>query len=369
MRIFPPSCCLFSSAIFNLCGFGFWVLALISTQHPKPFYSSSTCLPRRRATSNGSFMLRRPSKVARTTLCGLPEPSTLVRTSWTPAACMTARTAPPAMTPVPSLAGFIRTRPAPWRPMMGCGSVLPMSGTRIRLFFAASIAFLMATGTSRALPVPKPTWPAPSPITTSAANERFLPPLTTFVTRFIEMTWSVRSSPCAGILCLGCRIAHLSETTSGRGLFAALGGLVFAFALVLVEARLARRVGQGLDAPVEAEAAAVEDDLLDARRNRALGDGAADALRGLYVAARARAQVLLHGRGRGDGHGALVVDDLRVDVVEAAEYREARALLASAHAAAYARVNRAPDRCFVSLCHFLFAPFSRRACRRSTASE
>src|SRR5215207_1109550 len=346
MRIFPPSCCLFSSAMSNL-------------------YSSSTCLPRRRATSNGSFMLTRPSKVARTTLCGLPEPSTLVRTSWTPAACMTARTAPPAMTPVPSEAGFIRTRPAPCRPMIGCGSVLPMSGTRMRLFFAASIAFLMATGTSRALPVPKPTWPAPSPMTTSAANERFLPPLTTFVTRFIEMTWSVRSSPCAGILCLGCRIAHLSETTSGRGLFAALrGSLFFAFALVLVQARLARRVGQSLDAPVEAEAAAVEDDLLDARRNRALGDRTADALRGLYVTARPRAQVLLDGRGRRDGHGALVVDHLRVDVVEAAEYREARALGVAAHAAAYARVNRAPDRCFVSLCHFLFAPFSRRACRR-----
>src|SRR5215212_5845583 len=265
-----------------------------------PSHSSSTCLPRRRATSNGSFMLRRPSKVARTTLCGLPEPSTLVRTSWTPAACMTARTAPPAMTPVPSEAGFIRTRPAPCWPMIGCGRVLPMSGTRIKFFFAASIAFLMATGTSRALPVPKPTWPAPSPMTTSAANERFLPPLTTFVTRFIWMTWSVRSSPCAWILCLGCRIAHLSETTSGRGLFAALRGSLFLFALVLVEARLARGVGQSLDAAVEAEAAAVEDYLLDARRNRPLGDGAADALRRLYVAARRAAQVLLDRGGRGD---------------------------------------------------------------------
>src|SRR3712207_9429034 len=102
----------------------------------------------------------------------------------------------------------------------------------------------MATGTSRALPVPKPTWPAPSPITTSAANERFLPPLTTFVTRFIEMTWSVRSSPCDGILCLGCRIAHLRKLPLGRGLRAFLRLAAFRllfFALVLVHARLARR--------------------------------------------------------------------------------------------------------------------------------
>src|SRR3712207_877960 len=147
----------------------------------------------------------------------------------------------------------------------------------------------------------------------------------------------------------------------GRGLCAFLSlaafGLFFC-ALVLVQARLARRVHQGLDAPVEAEAAAVEDHLLDARRYRALGDGAADPLRGLYVAARRALQVLLDRRGRGDCDGALVVDDLRVDVVDAAEYREARALGVAAHAAAYARVNRAPDRCLVSLCHFLFAPLA-----------
>src|SRR5919199_1603012 len=81
MRIFaPPPCCCFLS--------------------PAIAYNSSTCLPRRRATSNGSFMFSSPSKVARTTLCGFVEPRTFVRTSWTPAACMTARTAPPAMTPV-----------------------------------------------------------------------------------------------------------------------------------------------------------------------------------------------------------------------------------------------------------------------------
>ena len=51
---------------------------------------------------------------------------------------------------------------------------------------AASIAFLMADGTSFALPMPKPTTPWPSPMTTSALKLRFLPPLTTFVTRLMR---------------------------------------------------------------------------------------------------------------------------------------------------------------------------------------
>src|SRR6266513_1400372 len=64
----------------------------------------------------------------------------------------------------------------------------------MRLFFAASIPFLIADGTSFALPTPKPTTPWPSPTTTSALKLRFLPPLTTFVTRLIETTVSLISS-------------------------------------------------------------------------------------------------------------------------------------------------------------------------------
>ncbi len=73
---------------------------------------------------------------------------------WTPADSRTARTAPPAMTPVPSEAGFSMTRPAPKCPMIGCGIVVPLSGTEIIFFLAISIPFLMATGTSFALPAP-----------------------------------------------------------------------------------------------------------------------------------------------------------------------------------------------------------------------
>src|SRR5713226_5625305 len=62
-----------------------------------------------------------------------------------------------------------------------------------RFFLAASIPFLMAAGTSLALPVPKPTIFAPgSPTTTRAEKLRFLPPLTTLVTRLIETTCSFR---------------------------------------------------------------------------------------------------------------------------------------------------------------------------------
>src|SRR6185436_4209656 len=159
-------------------------------------YISSTCLPRKRASSMGSFIRNSASNVARTTLCGLVDPNTLVLTSRTPTACITARTAPPAITPVPSDAGLTMTRPAPNLPINWCGRVFLIKGTRIRFFLAASMAFLIASGTSRALPVPKPTWPPSSPTTTRAANDIFLPPFTTLVTRLIEMTWSFRSSPC-----------------------------------------------------------------------------------------------------------------------------------------------------------------------------
>src|SRR5258706_3875604 len=62
------------------------------------------------------FSLRsceRASKVALTTLCGLAVPSDLVRMFWMPADSRMARTGPPAMTPVPSLAGLSNTLPAP----------------------------------------------------------------------------------------------------------------------------------------------------------------------------------------------------------------------------------------------------------------
>src|SRR5438477_1024809 len=161
--------------------------------------SSDSSLPRYRATSAGSFRSISPWNVARTTLCGFADPSDFVSTFWMPHDSTTARTAPPAIRPVPSGAGFSSTLPEPNLPITWCGIVVPLSGTRIRLFFAASIPFLMADGTSFALPTPKPTTPWPSPTTTSALKLRFLPPLTTFVTRLIDTTVSLISSCDASI--------------------------------------------------------------------------------------------------------------------------------------------------------------------------
>jgi hypothetical protein len=56
---------------------------------------------------------------------------------------------------------------------------------------ARTLPFLIAAGTSLALPDPKPTLPLPSPTTTSALKLKFLPPLTTFVTRLIWTTLSI----------------------------------------------------------------------------------------------------------------------------------------------------------------------------------
>src|SRR5262249_19234627 len=120
---------------------------LCSFRHGYAF-SSSKSLPRNRATAAGSRSSLSATNVARTTLCGLAEPIDLVSTLWMPADSTTARTAPPAMMPVPSGAGLSSTDPAPKFPSTGCGIVAPFIGTRTSTFFAASIAFLIAEGTS-----------------------------------------------------------------------------------------------------------------------------------------------------------------------------------------------------------------------------
>ena len=80
------------------------------------------------------------------------EPSDLLSTSWMPAHSSTARTGPPAMTPVPAAAGRSSTTPAAASPCTGCGIVFCERGTRKKFFFASSTPFEIASGTSRALP-------------------------------------------------------------------------------------------------------------------------------------------------------------------------------------------------------------------------
>src|SRR5205823_4791425 len=95
--------------------------------------SSATVLPRSAATAPGSFSWVSAAIVARTMLCGLFEPMPL----------------------------------------------------------------LIASGTSFALPSPKPTRPLPSPTTTKALKLNRRPPFTTLATRLMWTTFSFSSTPCA----------------------------------------------------------------------------------------------------------------------------------------------------------------------------
>src|SRR5919107_1264651 len=108
--------------------------------------------PRRSATSSGVRRACRPATVALTRLIGFCEPSDLLRMSWIPASSSTARTPPPAMTPVPGEAGLRNTRPDPNTPVVWCVIVAPWRGTRNRRFLAFSTPFWIASGTSLALP-------------------------------------------------------------------------------------------------------------------------------------------------------------------------------------------------------------------------
>src|SRR5215470_16170939 len=151
--------------------------------------SSSAALPRTPATNSLFFSFFSASNVALMTLWGLVVPIDLVNTFCTPAEVITARTAPPAITPVPSGAGFSSTIPDPKRPSTACGILVWVRFTRTRFFLADSIPLRIACGTSLALPEPYPTTAAEgSPTTTSAANDKFLPPFTTLVTRLIATT-------------------------------------------------------------------------------------------------------------------------------------------------------------------------------------
>jgi hypothetical protein len=118
-------------------------------------------------------------------LTGLLLPSDFVSTSRMPAASTTARTPPPAITPVPGAAGLSNTREAPNVVSTSCGIVVPSRGTAIIDFFAASTPLRIESGTSPALPMPAPTRPRPSPTTMMLPKLKRRPPLTTLATRLI----------------------------------------------------------------------------------------------------------------------------------------------------------------------------------------
>src|SRR5277367_787377 len=196
-----------------------------------------------------------------------------------------------------------------------------------RFFLAASMPFLIAAGTSFALPVPKPTIFAPgSPTTTRAEKLRFFPPLTTLVTRLIETTCSFR--------------------------FRLVESMRFCMPILEFQSRFAGRFGQRLDAAVILIPAAVEHHGLDALVLGALGDELADFLGPGHIAAVLA--VLLGRPGRYHRVTLGVVDHLRVDMLHAAKNSQPRTFRRARHAAANALVNAQPDDVFrIPSCHGL----------------
>src|SRR5262245_17942137 len=142
---------------------------------------------------------------------------------------------------------------------------------------AASVALRIASGTSRALPWPKPTRPFSSPTTTSAAKPKRRPPFTTLATRLMWTSLSVNSlSSRSRSRCRGSRAMSMFR-------FAVLfrsDPVVLEF-----ETTLASGVGQRLDPAVIEIAAAVEDHVRHALCRRPLRDELADRFRRRNVGA------------------------------------------------------------------------------------
>src|ERR1700694_3785753 len=275
----------------------------------------STSLPRSSATCWTVRSCWSAASVARTVLIGLLVPCDLVRMSLIPAVSMTARMAPPEITPVPGAAGLSMILADPNLSRTSCGMVWPTIGTVIMLRLATSMPLRMASVTSRALPIPDPTRPFMSPTTISALNENLRPPLTTFATRLTRTTRSASSdrSP------LEC--GYLDPM------------------LLKLQSGFAGCVRQSLDSAVIEKAAPVKHDRADPGGLGLRGDRFAD-LRGFGHAVAIGLE--LHGGSGSERVAACVVDELGVNMVEAAVDREPRALFGSAHVHTHALMALEP---------------------------
>src|ERR1700674_1714611 len=234
-----------------------------------------------------------------------------------PSVSNTARIGPPAMMPVPGGAERRKTLPAPWRPSTSWCNVLPSrSGTRTSARLAASVALRIASGTSRALPWPKPTRPFWSPATTRAAKPKRRPPFTTLATRLMWTSLSTRP-PSRSSRPPRSRPRPRSRRSRCSAIL---------HRPLELQSTLAGGVGERLDAPVIEIAAAIEDDRLHALGDGALGHELAHRFRGVDIGAglEAAAHVLLHARRRNHGLALQVIDDLGVDVLRRAEDRQPR---------------------------------------------
>src|SRR5579862_2180848 len=183
----------------------------------------------------------------------------------------------------------------------------------------------MAMGTSRALPMPKPALPFWSPTTTSAEKLRFLPPLTTFVTRWMATTWSFK----------------LLALTSMFRRTASVSLRIILDISLKFQPRFPGRRGQGFHTSVVHVTATVEHHFFDPGRFGAFGNLFSDHFCRRHVVASLEllARFLVDGAGRDERAAAAVFDDLRVDVPVRAVDAQARALGSADDARADAQVN------------------------------
>src|SRR5579862_3285742 len=188
----------------------------------------------------------------------------------------------------------------------------------------------MAMGTSRALPMPKPALPFWSPTTTSAEKLRFLPPLTTLVTRWMDTTWSFKLFALTSI---GRRTANVSRR------------ICFDISLE-VQSCLSGRIRQRLDAAMVLVAAPVEHNLLDTCGASPLGDNFANHFCGGHVAASLgqSARLLVERAGGNQRAPTLIVDDLRVNMAERTIHTQPRTGGGARDAAPNSPVNLFPMR-------------------------
>src|SRR5688572_12389443 len=124
--------------------------------------------------------------------------------------------------------------------------------------------------------------------------------------------------------------------------FGSLSGLFFSarHQFVFVQAGFTSSVSQRLDPAMIKIAAAVKDYALDSLLQGPLGNGLADSSRGLDVAAARATQIFLNRGSRNNSLAFLIVNYLRIDMVDAAVYRQTRPLAAASHLAANTPVNR-----------------------------
>src|SRR6201986_1729813 len=159
----------------------------------------------------------------------------------------------------------------------------------------------MASGTSGALPWPKPTRPLRSPTTTSAAKPKRRPPFTTLATRLMLTSFSVNSLSSRSRPCRSPSLPRRSPCERAWPIPSE------------IETALAGAIGQGFDPAVKQIGAAIEHDLRDPGRFGSLGYQLANGARRGNIGAGLEAglQPAVEGRCRRQSPSGRVVDHLR----------------------------------------------------------